>query len=919
MSGPKAPTPVVTNAGKVGYLPAALADEATGVRQASDEQLRAAQLEANRAATAADLRAQFEGSLLNEAEGAVMPALAGAARGLSLGLSDEAAVGLGGETARKRLLDYQAYAPAASTIGELGGIVGGALLGDEAALGSIPNAVGRLGGAAERFVARGLGEGGLAKGAGVLARGATEGAVFGTGNAISESALHNTDLSGEAIIGGAAHGALGGMVASGLLHGAGRAFGALRRPSAEAYDALAAREFGEAAPGVGREMAAKARAHPEDVLVAEGAATGGPYRAPGGVYDTLGEVVANRGGENAGKLRDIWRNRQVALNDGAERLENLQRDFSKAINEQQAAASVTDAATFGESKVNHMAKLVARDAAGAVDAMGLPARPVFDAQAQGVMEWMFKAQEAVNTLAQDTAVTKLGPAMKKEFDAQMARLGKALESADSLKLFKAADDMKRFLGRAAEFGRSARGLPEAPRAFEALYNGEGGLRHVLEDGAWGKAAEAQKAVNAATERHISLGRRFQNGFTTEVDSLDGRPIYGANTDKVGAFMGRLTKAANDLDAQGVRDMIQSRRAFLDATERNYDHGTQALKAIQAERKALDSMEQTFERATKEASLINQVKRLQGEEKASAIGGWLGLAVDTVSKPITTMRRLAQVEEHTNKVLTKIGVRSRELANAAPAGAAKANAPAAGAAKGGGFFSMLLKDAGKGADLGANATGAKVMRNEHEKRVEALTKMQASPGLVTQKVGAALGPLGEAAPKTAGAATSIAINGLNFLASKLPMSRQDPYSLTPQFQTGTKASDSEIAQHMRYIEALDNPAGLLDKAFDGKLTPEHVEAVREVYPKLYEQMRTQVMQGLVDAKSELPYGRRIQLGILLDLPTDQTLAPDFVSAIQATYTASEKAGQEPPPPNLTALDVSSSLETATQAAAEGLDR
>jgi hypothetical protein len=80
-----------------------------------------------------------------------------------------------------------------------------------------------------------------------------------------------------------------------------------------------------------------------------------------------------------------------------------------------------------------------------------------------------------------------------------------------------------------------------------------------------------------------------------------------------------------------------------------------------------------------------------------------------------------------------------------------------------------------------------------------------------------------------------------------------------------------------------------------------------------------MQELVTSKSELPYGRRIQLGILLDLPTDQTLAPDFVSAIQATYSASEKAGVEPPPPQLSQLDVAGSLQTSTQSAAEGLDR
>lgn len=915
MSGPKAPIPVVTNTGKTGYLPAALADEVAGhgMRGASDQEMRIAQIGANKEATENALRAQFEGSLAAEAEGAIAPALAGAARGLSLGLSDEAIVNLGGEGARKRLLDYQAFSPVGSTVGELGGIVGGALLGDEAALGSLPRAVGRLGAGAERYAIQALGEGALGKTAGVLARGAAEGGAFGVGNAVSESALHNTDLSGEAIVGGVAHGALGGMVASGLLHGAGKAFTSLRKPSAEALEGIAGREFGEAAPGVGRELAEKVKAHPEDVLAAEG----GPYRQPGNAFDKAGDVYARTGrsAEEGQKLGEVWKNREVWKGDAADRLESRSRELSEAINKQQAAAATTDMATFGDSKINHMAKLVARDAP-AVEGQ-LAVRPRFDAQADAVMNWMFKAQEQVNTLAMDTAVSKLGPAARKEFDGHMARLGKALESGDSLELFKAADNTKRFLGRAAEFGRKATGLPEAAKAFDALYKGEGGLMQVLENPAWGKAAEAQRAVNAATERHIALGRRFQSGFTTEVDSSGGRPVFGANTEKVSAFMGRLTKAANDLDAQGVRDMIQTRRAFLDATEKSYDHGGQALSAISAERKALDAMEETFNRATKEAAVVNQVKRLAAEEQASAIGGWLGLATDTLSKPMTTLRRLAQVEDQTNKVLSKVTGRSRQLASAPAVPGATAADPAG--KPGPGFFSLLLKDAGKAADVGANATGAKLTRNEFDKHAHALATMQANPALVTKKVGDALGPLGEAAPKTMAAATSTAINGLAWLANRLPMSRQDPYSLTPQFQAGSKASDSEIAKHMRYVEALDNPTGIMDKALKGTLTPDAVEAVRDNYPKLYQQIRTDMMTALIEAKSPLPYGRRIQLGVLLDLPTDQTLAPDFVSAIQATYTATEKAGQEPPSPNMASLDVASSLATATQAATEGLDR
>lgn len=902
--------PVVTADGKVAYLPAALANDPAateGLRRATDDQLRGAQVGANQEATAQALRDQFSGSIGAELEGAVMPGLAGAARGLTLGGSDAALANIGGDAVRRRLLDYQNYAPVTSAVGELGAIAGAALLGDEATLGAVPNALGRLGAGAEAATARALGGGLAARSAGVLARGASEGAVYGASSAVTEKVLHDAPITGEAIIGGVAHGAAGGMIASGLLHGLGsglsRARGALR-PNAQAYESLAAREFGEAAPGVGEKLAAdaeKIQPRPADVLT-EPMPTG-PYRKPG---DVIGEkyLDTTTSGARRDELGEVWKNREVAFNDGAERIEGHSRDLAKAISEQQRAASVTDMSTFGESKVNHMAKLVS------------PSR--FNEQASLVRTWMAEAQELAATVGSDS-LGGLGPVARKQFDEQMIRLSHAIESGDGHALFTAADNAKRWVGRQAQFGRSALGLTEAARGFDALYQGDSGLMRVLEGDAWGKAGAAQKTVNAATAESIGLGSRFKSGFVTEHGSEAGRPINVADTGKVSGFLGRLTKAANDLDAQSVRDMIRTRRAFLDATASSYDHGGAAVKAIAAERVALDKMEATFGAATKETALINQVKRLQSEEQAQKIGGLIGLATDTLSKPVTTLQRLAQIEQHVQSTLDKISGGSRKLTNAAAPAEKRATGLAPPKGAGAGFFSLLLDKVPVAGERAAIA-GASTQRKDFDKRAETMAALQANPTALTSRVGGALGPFATDAPKATLAATNVAMAGLQFLASKMPLSRRDPFTLQPQLQPTTRASDSEISQHTRYVEALDNPTIVLDLARKGALTPDHVEAVKAVYPKLYDKMRTDLFQELVTSKSELPYSRRIQLGILLDLPTDQTLAPDFVSAIQATYSASDKAGVEPPPPQLSTLDVSSPSMTATQVAASGgLDR
>jgi hypothetical protein len=845
-------------------------------------------------------------------EGVVGPLAAGAARGLSVGLSDEAMLGTaeafggreGREALRARLNDYQEYAPAASVGGELAGIAAGALMGDEAALGSLPNIVGKIGAGAERVAMRGLGEGAVGKTVGALARTGTEGAVFGMGSAVSESALKDQKLTQEALIGGAAHGFAGGLVVGGLVHGGGAALKALGRAPGAAYDALAARTFGEAAPGVGREMAAtegslakaETRAHMPD--------RAGPYRSAGtpgsSVFDTPAEAAIKVGArgdaEKAAQLGEIWKNREVAFNDAADRIEGHSRDVTSAITDQQKAGRVTDMATFGDAKVNHMEKLVS------------PSR--FGEQSGVVRAWMADAQERLAVMVGDPN-SGLSTAAVKRFDGHIQRINAALESGEGHKLFTAADNFKRFLGKEAEFGRVPFGKSEAARAFEDLYQGEGGLMKVLEHESWGKAGEAQKAVNAATSEWIGMGKRFRSKFTTEHGSTMGAPDFVGNSESVNSFMGRLTKAANDLDAQGFRDAVAARRRFLDATEKSYDHGPAASSAIAKERAALDRMEKTFDKATSETALINQMKRLQSEEQAQKIGGLIGLATDTLAKPVTTLQRIAQLEAHTQGVVKKLKGDTSALLGTPKPTEAPGFAPPKG--KGQGFFSTLL-DKTPTVGLGSVGGAAESKRAQYQRRAEALATLQGNPAQVADRVGNAVGPFATAAPKTVAGATQTAMAGLNFLASKLPPSRRDEFSLQPQLQPRSRASDAEISQFMRYTQAIDDPLVVLREAKSGTLTRDHVEAVKTVYPRLYDEIRGEVMQSLIDSKSPLPYARRIQLGILLDIPTDKTLSPEFLTAIQATYTSAEQAGAESPPPSLTrALNVAGTEQTATQEA------
>lgn len=833
-----------------------------------------------------DLKQRLDG-----AEGVLGPLAAGAARGLTFGLSDAALVGLGGEGARQRLLDYQGYNPIESTGGELMGAAAGALMG-EGLLGSVAGGASRLGAAAESGVSRLLGAG-----AGAVARGGVEGALYGAGGAISESALQNHDLTGEALIASAAHGALGGAAISGVLHGAGSLLSRLRAPSADAYDSLAARTFGEAAPGTGKSLA---EAH-------------GPYRSPGvrGLADDAADTyIGNLPGvtpEKRAELADVFANREKSFASRAEVTEKATREFAKDFDEVLAAGRKTDMSTFGDAKKVHTGKLVD---AGRIEE-----------QAALVRQYLDEANPIVQALGEDvnSAVTKSD---LKQWNGWIKEASAAIEKRDSAALYNTLDDMKRWMGKEAEFGKGPFGLSRSTKEFTKLYQGgaeeaTGGLMRLLEHDAWGAQGAAQREINSATERMMAQGNLAKRKFSTQYDSSAGRPLYRADPSSINGFFGRLTSAANDLDAEAAANMITTRRAYLDAVEKNYSQTAAGAKAISQERAALDRMERTLKTTSEDVSRINQVNAALSEERARGIGGAVGAVLDIASKPYTNLQRIAHLEQTTKGVTDRIATGIKGLVGGTGEKAARPGRGLGARAKG--FFSSLIDgfpSAMAPAKEAATYAGAAAAgKAAYAKRADQIGTLSASPDVLADRVGKVVQPFTSAAPQSSAAAVSVAGKGIAYLTSVMPPGRQDQYSLQPMLQR-PRPSDAEVARFNRTMEALDNPLIVLDEAKNGSLSRDHVEAVKAVYPQIYDQIRSQVFEQLVARKTVLPYQRRIQLGILLDLPTDKTLSPEFISAVQATYGPVQATEAPPTQPNAFP-DLASSYQTATQSATEGV--
>jgi len=196
------------------------------------------------------------------------------------------------------------------------------------------------------------------------------------------------------------------------------------------------------------------------------------------------------------------------------------------------------------------------------------------------------------------------------------------------------------------------------------------------------------------------------------------------------------------------------------------------------------------------------------------------------------------------------------------------------------------------------------------------KFKTNPESIVSKVVGNTTLLDRAAPGVAEGLVPVATRAINFLSDKMPQ-EVSPYGL---FDKQFEPSDLELSQFERYMEGVEDPTSALEDIQSGTLTREKVEAIAYVYPEFYRKLQTSALE-FVQEHEQLPYQKKVQLGILLDIPADSSLSPESVMNLQATFAqqqpqqAQPGGGGAPVKPNQTAVKNLSSAEnknSSTQA-------
>lgn len=456
--------------------------------------------------------------------------------------------------------------------------------------------------------------------------------------------------------------------------------------------------------------------------------------------------------------------------------------------------------------------------------------------------------------------------------------------------------------------------------------------------ALGEGDEVLAKVAASDEKLASDVAKKLKAIEDDAE-INGLVLQGKARDKASDFLGRKIKAKTEIPREDVQ-------AFVDAL-RSGDIASQRKASLESINGLIAENEQMQARilATKEKPLSPRLGEIEAANDALSSGnkggGILGSAKDRAATAIGfaagNMVGMPFLGGAVGSALSGLSLRGVRTAMAEQAGkVAKALDRVTAAIKVGerkappGAIRTLTKLSygDGGGEAIPKATVAKMPRGklvsaykQRESEIRNQTTVTADGTTVMRpearrEMSKKLAPLRVMNPLLADKVETAAARRVEFLAAKLPK-RPDLVSLRVGPDTW-RPSDFEISKFARYANAAENPAAVLERVADGTVTPSDAEALRSVYPEMYQSMRAQIIENLGALQKTLPYEKRLALSILFDAPVDPSMSPMMIRRLQSSFQAEPGTQGGTMPPNAEPISgsISTPEPTPAQKRAEG---
>lgn len=790
----------------------------------------------------------------------------GGLRAITGGLSDVGFRALGVDAAdlegRKEFnpnaeLAGQIVGGTAAAVGSLGaGAVGKGLAFTPAGFAS------RLGVATSGKVAEALGGRALGTILGGVAGGALEGGIYGGGQAISDAAIQDKDLTADAFVSSVWSGALFG----GALGGAANAIGPALTAGGKLTKAVSNRAS-QVVESVEGSIGTKAR------NLTDAITSPGPREATEIEMQTL-RKAGDEAFAHATDLVSATGTKPAQKIQVAKKLEA----FEEARRVMEEAADPAVVTKYHETLTDLSTSLNKAGKAIEVPPNPVLREPVKDGVTVTVGE--LAGKPAKGELA--AARTEVKQAVSEMHSSGTPLLAEAKEIVSSQKPIAeiGGKDLSGLLDEVdsgAHLGKLVKDAEEARTAFEKSF---------LAGEYTAKQVEG-KVLKNTDEVLDAMFQGSQEEFAGTIKTLE-------------RYDRSLRKLADELDAIAPRAEGPSRASQMGAgkfsrpatgvkvpTSEGYDLGD--LLAI-ADFAGLD---------ISDAPLIGQIPGLDTVLKARML--WRRFKGGTQKLSLQGRgARVAGVAARANAVQAKVEATAKAFFKTASTAASKARPALAPVSQ------AILQSV----SYGPTPPPMKETKLEAFQRVsEELHQIAADPNILRQRV---LARLDLGVPDLEMPIAEAAVRKAQYLYDELPKDPRDFTLMQKPWNPGHIAID-------RFAEcawACENPAQAMALLPEGKLTMRMASAVRTVYPALFSQIQKTMLEEL-SKLDDLPLKKQAQLSAFLDLAVGPANSEGFAQAMQAGYQKPEQPGPEPGQNvRMTGLDRMTFPKTAAESRAQG---
>lgn len=143
--------------------------------------------------------------------------------------------------------------------------------------------------------------------------------------------------------------------------------------------------------------------------------------------------------------------------------------------------------------------------------------------------------------------------------------------------------------------------------------------------------------------------------------------------------------------------------------------------------------------------------------------------------------------------------------------------------------------------------------------------------------------------------TLAARKIEYLANQLP--RQPDLGGMPVGPSKWQPSEMQMREFARKVAAVEDPHGVVERLAAGTVTTEDRDAMKAVYPEMFNSILNQIMARLPTLRTSLPFQKRLAMSVFSGVAVDAACNPIALASLQSNFAAESGSadGSMPPKP------------------------